>query len=1065
MAQVNCGCCVYVGSIFKYLPQVSLKAHATIFSTAARTTLTQTFVNPSNCILEEASYRFPLYDGVSVVGFQCHVGTRLLHSKVKSKEQANTDYQDAVDRNESAAIMDQSPTESDVFTIRLGNVPANEKVTVEITFIGELKQDAQLDGVRYTLPNSIAPRYQNLFTMLPPEQTPGFPAQLEGISITADILLEKSSVIREIQSPSHSPKVSLGRVSSTASDAREFEPSRASATLRLGNKCQALLARDFVLVAKADGLDKPRALLESHPTIPGQRALMATLVPKFSLPPNKPEIVFVIDRSGSMGGNISTLQDALRVFLKSLPLGVCFNICSFGSAYSFLWPSSKAYDKSSLQEALNLVNSIGADMGGTNMQPAVEATVKNRLAEKDLEVLLLTDGEIMDQQSLFEVVRGTANGHTARFFTLGIGHAVSHALIEGVARAGQGFSQSVLQNEELDRSVIRMLKGALTPHIYDYKLEVDYDNTVDQDFEIVNPASLSSTKTERRGRTASCSPISLFSDDFKEQASSSVLEGASVDTLPVYYSPKTIQAPHKIPPLYPFIRTTAYLLLDPESDRIPRSLTFTATSKQGPLCLRIPITDIGKGETIHQLASRKAVVELEERHGWLEDVKDDSGNPFKQLHSQTQEQIVARECQNLGIKYQITGKYCSFVALEDDPDLAKTAEKTEAKVYKADVVRVPVATRYNGFGGHAPMMMCAPAASAGFGSSATTSTRSGGLFGSAKYVPASQAKFQQLMHQQLMHQQLMHQQQMHQQQLRQQHMPQQYMPQQHMHPQHMQQQQMQCAQLPVASGAMFGQAAASAGHISGGFSSPSYSPASPVSAGPTSGRLFGSASYSPAAPTTGGSMFGQATANTSASFGGPFGNVQNFPTPPAAGGTSPVSAGPTSGGLFGSAQPTPAPPAPSQQKQFMQRSMFQRPSASAGDSQSSVPDTPKSTVHALIALQTFEGSWDWDQQLFDVLGIEMNEIRNKATALLQTFGKRDPLTRREENLIATMLAMGVLKSNYTDSKDVWELVFKKAETWALNELADMQSPVFGRFESWVSLMDEVAKSLRSEEKH
>ncbi|KAJ5914573.1 hypothetical protein N7504_003456 [Penicillium tannophilum] len=682
MAQVNCGCCVYVGNIFKYLPQVSLKAHATIFSTAARTTLTQTFVNPSNCILEEASYRFPLYDGVSVVGFQCHVGARLLHSKVKSKEQANTDYQDAVDRNESAAIMDQSPTESDVFTIRLGNVPANEKVTVEITFIGELKQDAQLDGVRYTLPNSIAPRYQNLFTM-PPEQTPGFPAQLEGISITADILLEKSSVIREIQSPSHSPKVSLGRVSSTASDAREFEPSRASATLRLGNKCQALLERDFVLVAKADGLDNPRALLESHPNIPGQRALMATLVPKFSLPPNKPEIVFVIDRSGSMGGNISTLQDALRVFLKSLPLGVCFNICSFGSAYSFLWPSSKAYDKSSLQEALKLVNSIDADMGGTNMQPAVEATVKNRLAEKDLEVLLLTDGEIMDQQSLFEIVRETANGHTARFFTLGIGHAVSHALIEGVARAGQGFSQSVLQNEELDKCVIRMLKGALTPHIYDYKLEVDYDNTVDQDFEIVNPASLFSTKTEADSSGAveqpAAPPISLFSDDFKEQASSSVLEGASVDTLPVFSSPKTTQAPHKIPPLYPFIRTTAYLLLDPESDRIPRSLTFTATSKQGPLCLRIPITDVGKGETIHQLASRKAVVELEERHGWLENVKDDSGNPFKQLHTQTQEQIVARECQNLGIKYQITGKYCSFVALEDDPDLAKTPEKKSEK--------------------------------------------------------------------------------------------------------------------------------------------------------------------------------------------------------------------------------------------------------------------------------------------------------------------------------------------------------------------------------------------------
>ncbi|KAJ6095379.1 hypothetical protein N7486_006125 [Penicillium sp. IBT 16267x] len=1028
MAQVNCGCCIYIGNVFQYLPQISLKAHATIFSTAARTTLTQTFVNPSNCILEEASYRFPLYDGVSVVGFQCHVGTRLLHSKVKSKEQANTDYQNAVDRNESAAIMDQSHTESDVFTIRLGNVPANEKVTVEITFIGELKQDAQLDGVRYTLPNSIAPRYQNMMTMPQTDHATGFPAQLEGISITADILLEKASVIRELQSPSHSPKVSLGRVSSTASDARGFEPSQASATLRLGKESQALLERDFVLVAKADGLDNPRALLESHPTIPGQRALMATLVPKFSLPPNKPEIVFVIDRSGSMGGKISTLQGALRVFLKSLPLGVCFNICSFGSGYSFLWASSKAYDKSSLQEALSLVNSIGADMGGTNVQPAVEATVQKRLAGKDLEVLLLTDGQIMDQESLFQIIRETANGNTARFFTLGVGNAVSHALIEGVARAGQGFSQSVLQNEELDTSVIRMLKGALTPHIYDYKLEVDYDNTVDQDFEIINPTSLSPTETEVEASSVAdepaAPPISLFSDDFKEPESTSVFEGAQ--PLPVFSPPKAIQAPHKIPSLYPFIRTTAYLLLDPESDRIPRSLTFSATSKQGPLCLRIPITDIGKGETIHQLASRKAIIELEERHGWLENVKDGNGNPFNQLHSQTQEQIVARECQNLSIKYQVTGKYCSFVALENDPDeAANMSGKQEPKEYEAGTVRVP-ATTYIGFKGQSPMMFRAAAPyvppSARFGSSASTTTRSGGLFGSANHAPAAPASRRVMSNarnfsagfssgglfgstQTPLALPALH-------------------------------QNMQCAQLPKTRGSAFGQAAASAG--------------------PSSGALFGSSQLSPT-PATGGSAFGQAAASAGPSSGALFGSSQLFPTAPATGGimfgqatahTSPYSG-------FGSAQPTQPAYSPNQPACSLGVSgLF-------GNTQVSAPETPKSKVHSLVGLQTFKGSWIWDQQLFDVVGIRMNETRTKVAAILQNFGKRDLWAGREENVVATLMIMGLLKRDHQDSKDLWELVYEKAEAWVQNELAEMQSEVVNAqsIGTWMSLLQGIAQAV------
>jgi len=56
---------------------------------------------------------------------------------------------------------------------------------------------------------------------------------------------------------------------------------------------------------------------------------MVSLVPKFSLPPEPSEIIFVIDRSGSMVDKILTLRSALELFLKSLPLGVRFNIVSF----------------------------------------------------------------------------------------------------------------------------------------------------------------------------------------------------------------------------------------------------------------------------------------------------------------------------------------------------------------------------------------------------------------------------------------------------------------------------------------------------------------------------------------------------------------------------------------------------------------------------------------------------------------------------------------------------------------------------------------------------------------
>lgn len=275
-----------------YLPQVSLKAHATIVSSAASTTLTQTFVNPSRSILKEVSYTFPLYDGVSVVGFECKVGDRLLHSKVKTTKQADRDYKDAVANKQSAAIMDHT-SQNDAFVIRLGNVPAQGKVTVDITFVGELKQDTQTDGIRYTLPSTIAPRYGNQMLWSLPDMSPlGLPAALQGMSLTVDVQLEQGLILRELQSPSHQIKVSLGRTSYTKTSS--FEPSCASATLSSRNTTkEVLLQEDFVLLINADGLDTPRAMVETHPTIANQRALMATLVPKFALPPATPEVVFI----------------------------------------------------------------------------------------------------------------------------------------------------------------------------------------------------------------------------------------------------------------------------------------------------------------------------------------------------------------------------------------------------------------------------------------------------------------------------------------------------------------------------------------------------------------------------------------------------------------------------------------------------------------------------------------------------------------------------------------------------------------------------------------------------
>ncbi|KAI9815403.1 MAG: hypothetical protein M1832_005473 [Thelocarpon impressellum] len=690
----------------RFLPQVMLEVHSIILSTTSRTLLRQTYTNPSaTAAIPEATYRFPLYDGVSVVAFACRVGSRLISGVVKEKEKAKAVYDAARGRGETAGLFEQLPEASDVFTTRLGNIPAGSDVVVEIEYLGELKHDAQVDGIRFTIPTAIAARYGTLPQDL--RLPDGSPAREDGgIRITVDVCMDSSSSIRGIQSPSHPISVSLGSLSTDAEDsAQEVSLSRASATLSQGS---AELEKDFVLLVLCKDVATPKALLETHPTIPGQRALMVTLVPRFALPPSRPEIVFVADRSGSMRSNIPTLISALKVFLKSLPVGVKFNICSFGSSFTFLWPRSKTYDRSSLTEAVKHVEGFQADYGGTEILRPVQAALERRFMDLSLEVMLLTDGETWDQASLFQYLNKEVIGTRApiRVFSLGIGSDVSHAFIEGIARAGNGFSQAVSEDERLDGKVVRMLKGGLSPHINDYNLEVKYEASGSEDgYEMVERVTdglqsmmIDDAAVDPSQHQARDKPISLFDSTANPDGSPGADEADRMDVdgsarfshLPDLRVPKLVQAPHRIPALFPFSRTVVYLLLSADAcQKTPKSVVLRATSAHGPLELEMAVEVLDTPqETIHQLAARKLVGELEEGRGWIVEAKDEGGVPIKERFEGQFDDMVQREAVRLGVEFQVAGKWCSFVAVEvDEQALAEQARRAEEAKRKEAVTR------------------------------------------------------------------------------------------------------------------------------------------------------------------------------------------------------------------------------------------------------------------------------------------------------------------------------------------------------------------------------------------
>lgn len=676
MRYPTCGCWFVEQGSLRNLPQVNLKSHTTILATTSRTKLQQVFINDHASRLSEVSYTFPLYDGISVVSFRCVINDHVITGIVKGRHQAKSEFNDAVAKGQNAGLLEQSDAAADVFSTSLGNVPANTEVLVEITYVGELKNDAEIGGTRFTIPTEIGPRYgySASDSAVPSQQQ--ITGSAAGISIIVDVALEEGSHIRSIRSPSHPIAVEMGRSSTSVQDDDEFNSSLAFASLTSDTTG---LGQDFVIIVQAKDQGMPHALLETHPDLPNQRALAATLIPKFNLPTSDPEIVFVCDRSGSMGGKMHLVIEALKVFLKSLPIGTKFNICSFGSHHSFLFERSATYDEDTLKQAMSSLDGrkFSANYGGTEMISPIKDVLDRRYNDLDLNIMLLTDGQIWNQQDLFNLINEASEKRT-RIFTLGIGSGASSSLIEGVARAGNGFAQWVDTGEKIDKRIVRMLKAALIPHL-DYKIDIVCSSeTTDEhdDFEIIESFEKSMSmvdQTKSQSFQTTTKTISLYDPSISDQNEDSITPRGRYDNLPALAAPNVLQVPYNIPPLYPHSRTSVYVLLGPGSSQgTPTSIVLHAASSHGELRLDIPIKDVGMGTTIHQLAAKKAMQDLEEGRGWIAKAKTRDGKSYKTAHESKWDLIVEREAVRLGTTFQVAGKNCSFVAIDNRGRITNT---------------------------------------------------------------------------------------------------------------------------------------------------------------------------------------------------------------------------------------------------------------------------------------------------------------------------------------------------------------------------------------------------------
>ncbi|XP_069819428.1 von Willebrand factor A domain-containing protein 5A-like [Dendropsophus ebraccatus] len=428
----------------------------------------------------EAVFVFPMDQDSAVYTFEATLEGKTIVADLQEKKEAHKTYDEAIKQGKQAFLLEEDESSADVFSCNVGNLPPGQEADVTIKFVRELPIEA--DGaVRFVLPAVLNPRYT------PKGQDVSVTATRPYVPI-ADIPYTLS-VSAHFQSAYGIAKIESNCGISPV-EYTDGDKTSAKVSLAEGHKFD----RDVELLAYYSDVNKPSVTVEAGTESPDaakepkSESLMSESVAMLNFYPSFPatqeqtncgEFIFVVDRSGSMEcpmnsvpnapQRIQSAKETLVLLLKSLPLGCYFNIYGFGSHFESFFTESKEYTQQSMEEAVQKVNEMKANFGGTEiLAPLKKIYDIAGMPDHPRQLFLFTDGEVGNTKEVVDEVQKNAHNH--RCFTFGVGEGASTSLIKGMAKAGGGISEFITGKDRMQTKVLRALKCSLQPTVKNVSL-------------------------------------------------------------------------------------------------------------------------------------------------------------------------------------------------------------------------------------------------------------------------------------------------------------------------------------------------------------------------------------------------------------------------------------------------------------------------------------------------------------------------------------------------------------------------------------------------------------------
>jgi uncharacterized protein YegL len=421
----------------KYVSIEKFKVDSIIDSSYAVTEVTKVLYNNHDQAVDEMFY-FQLPNKAFISNFSLTVEGVTHYAEVVPKKEAEERYQEAVESGRNAGLLEARDTT--LFTYSINCKP---KETVSI-------------GLRY---EEYILKQRGTYSYHVYLNTESTKRTIKELEISVDIRSEMDFTNLEIENHHIETDIDWDNEKSVS---------------LFYSKEDTELDRDFIVNYQTQPPPRDGLMLNYHNGEVGYFFhVFSPQLDDIGEPLDK-DIIFVLDKSGSMGGTkIMQLKEAFSEIVDQLPKDDSFNIIEFdGNINQYKSSSVKAKD-SEKEKAKDHINDISAG-GSTNINEALLKGLKNIDTNEYRApiIIFLTDGQptagVTDTNKIRENIMNS-NNHDTAIFSLGFGNYVDFDFLEALSLENFGYAKRIYEAQDAALQITDFYSLISTPLLRNLK--------------------------------------------------------------------------------------------------------------------------------------------------------------------------------------------------------------------------------------------------------------------------------------------------------------------------------------------------------------------------------------------------------------------------------------------------------------------------------------------------------------------------------------------------------------------------------------------------------------------